>query len=358
MLKGFHYTRQPTLEVLIGAVIFAAALLTATFVITERYDGDGTSTSDTPGVWSAQNSGTDTNLNAVDFVDAQNGWAVGGNGTVLRTSDAGQTWEAQNTGTRLELTSVDFHDINEGWVVGKLGLIIHTSDGGQTWDTQAGPEITLGINLASVIFTDFQTGLILAERGSGILRTVDGGATWTREFLSNTSARSDVFFLNANRGWIPFSGGGVFHTFDGGETWELTPGANGTVVGQQGIFFVDENNGWIAGSRGRNSDVSGGLQFNQFLTDGMVARTTDGGQTWQRHDVRTGRFLWDLAFLDTRRGWAVGSFGSIIYTDDGGMNWESQATGADQILRSVAFIDPNNGWTVGDGGTILKFTGR
>ena len=358
MLKGFRYTRQPTLEVLVGAAIFVAALITATFVVTARYDSGTAPASDAPGVWSIQNSGTDSNLNAVDFVDSLRGWAVGGNGTILHTSDAGQTWEAQNAGTQLELTSLDFQTATEGWVVGKLGLVIHTADAGQTWETQASQEITLGLNLASVTFTDSKAGLILTERGSGILRTVDGGETWVREFLSNTSIRSDMFFLNSNRGWIPFSGGGVFHTFDGGRSWELRSGASGAAIGQQSIFFVDENNGWIAGSRGRSGDVSGGLQFSQFLTDGMVARTTDGGQTWERHDARTGRFLWDLAFLDAKRGWAIGSFGSIVYTTDGGVNWKSQVTGTDEILRGVAFTDPDNGWIVGDMGTILKFTGR
>ena len=358
MLKGFRYTRQPTLEVLVGAAIFVAALVFITFVVTERDQSDARPAFDAPGVWSVQNSGTDANLNDVAFVDAQNGWAVGGSGTILHTSDGGQTWTAQNSGVQLELTSVDFQSVNEGWIVGKLGFIIHTSDGGQTWETQAGPQITLGLNLANVTFIDARIGLILTERGSGILRTVDGGQTWVREFLSNTSSRSDMFFLNPNRGWIPFSSGGVFHTFDGGASWELRSGVSGGVVGQQSIFFVDEINGWISGSRGRSSDVRTGLQFSQFLTDGMVARTTDGGQTWERHDARTGRFLWDLAFLDTQRGWAVGSFGSVIYTNDGGVTWKSQVTNSDQILRSVVFTDADNGWAVGDLGTILKFTSR
>jgi len=127
LLKGFHYTRQPTLEVLVGAVIFVAALITATFVVTARYDSGAAPASDAPGVWSIQNSGTDSNLNAVDFVDSLRGWAVGGNGTILHTSDAGQTWEGQNAGTQLELTSLDFQTATEGWAVGKLGLVIHTT---------------------------------------------------------------------------------------------------------------------------------------------------------------------------------------------------------------------------------------
>ena len=56
-------------------------------------------------------------------------------------------------------------------------------------------------------------------------------------------------------------------------------------------------------------------------------------------------------------GWAVGSFGSVVYSNDGGVHWKSQPTGSDKFLRSVMFSDPQNGWAVGDGGTILKFTG-
>ena len=358
MLKRFRYKRQPTLEVLVVAVIFVGALVIATMMVTARDQRVATPSADAPGIWNIQTSGTNVSLNSVDFVDSQNGWAVGGVGTILHTSDSGQTWTAQNSGVQLELSSVDFHSVNEGWIVGKLGFIIHTSDGGQTWKTQANQEITLGHNFTNVTFTDSDTGLILTERGTGILKTVNGGQTWKREFLSNSSVRSDMFFVNPSRGWIPFSAGGVFHTFDGGESWELRSGVTESVVGQQSIFFVDENNGWIAGSRSRSSDVRGGIQFSQYLTDGMVARTTDGGQTWERHDARTGRFLWDLAFLDAQRGWAVGAFGSVVYTDDGGVKWKTQVTGSDQILRSVVFTDADNGWAVGDAGTILKYTGR
>ena len=161
MVKRFRYRRQPTLEVLVGAVLFVAALVIITFLVTESDQRDARPASDAPGVWSIQNSGVNTNLNDVDFVDAQNGWAVGGNGAILHTSDGGQTWIAQNSGVQLELTSVDFQSVNEGWIVGKLGFIIHTSDGGQTWETQAGPQITLGLNLANVTFIDARNGLIL-----------------------------------------------------------------------------------------------------------------------------------------------------------------------------------------------------
>jgi photosystem II stability/assembly factor-like uncharacterized protein len=80
------------------------------------------------GTWTGQDSGTNRNLDSVDFVDATTGWAVGD--TILHTTDGGMTWAAQNSGTTVGLYSVDFLDVNTGWVVGQSGTILHTTDGG------------------------------------------------------------------------------------------------------------------------------------------------------------------------------------------------------------------------------------
>lgn len=357
MFKGFHYTRHPTFELLAGAVIFIVLLVTTTFVVTSRYDNETYVDSDAPGTWGIQVTGIEEDLNDVTFVDARNGWAIGERGIILHTSNGGATWDEQDSRTNLELTSVEFINADEGWVVGNFGFIAHTADSGESWEQQADQSITLGLNFAKVSFIDADIGYVLTERGGSIFKTINGGETWMREFLSNTSKRTDMIFINSDRGLILFLNGGIFHTFDGARSWELRSGADGDSIGQNGMFFLDEDNGWIAGWRGRKSDVRAGLQFSQFLTDGMVARTTDGGRTWKRNDVRTGRFLWDLTFLDSKIGWAVGSFGSIIYSNDGGVHWESQPTESDKFLRSVMFSDPKNGWAVGDEGTILKFTG-
>ena len=53
----------------------------------------------------------------------------------------------------------------------------------------------------------------------------------------------------------------------------------------------------------------------------MIAKTTDGGLSWERHDTGTGRFVWDVEFVSEIEGWAVGSFGMVIYSDDGGVSW-------------------------------------
>ncbi len=340
------------------AAAFVAALLTATFVLTGgRQDAQPDLPKGAHGEWRVQSSNTDATLTDVAFADLSRGWAVGVGGTVLHTSDGGSTWERQDSGTTVTLMKMSFVSPEEGWAVGKLGVIIHTRDGGKTWERQAA-DVTLGLNLIGVSFFDAQTGWVMTERGSVILKTEDGGKRWARQFFSNTGLRSDLAFVDARQGWAVFAGGSLLHTSEGGDTWAHQAGVNGVQIGTTGAFFLDENNGWISGWRGKRQGVRSGLQFLRFLTDGMVARTTDGGATWTRHDSDTGHTLWDVAFVDALRGWAVGSFGTIVGSDDGGISWTPWPSGTEAGLRAVAFADSDNGWAVGEDGTILKFGPR
>jgi photosystem II stability/assembly factor-like uncharacterized protein len=72
-------------------------------------------------------------LNAVDFVDAQHGWAVGFYGSIVATDDGGATWHVQEQNRSFEKPwwlGVHFVDANNGWVVGEGGAIWHTTTGG------------------------------------------------------------------------------------------------------------------------------------------------------------------------------------------------------------------------------------
>jgi photosystem II stability/assembly factor-like uncharacterized protein len=64
-------------------------------------------------------------------------WVVGRPGSaVLHSADQGKTWELQKTGQALALNGVQFIDENNGWAVGELGCVLNTSDAGKTWKVQ------------------------------------------------------------------------------------------------------------------------------------------------------------------------------------------------------------------------------
>src|SRR5271169_3414365 len=60
------------------------------------------------------------------------------------------------------------------------------------------------------------------------------------------------------------------------------------------------------------------------------------------------------ATADGRRGWVVGTDGTILTTEDGGGHWTSQTSLTSNHLLGVAVAaDGRHGWAVGDNGTIL-----
>lgn len=347
------YLRNPTSVTVAAGLLFLVALVVATIHFT-RDAGDFDLPVDS-NRWQPVRSGVISTLLAVDFVDPDHGWAVGQNGTIIATSDGGKTWQAQESGFELTIRSIDFVDNRTGWAVGHLGLILHTTDGGQTW-TVRGREAALELDLIHVSFTSPDAGWIVTERGGFTLKTADGGTTWERQFFDSTLARSDAFILDDHHSWVALKVGGVVSTSDSGESWHLHKGINQVEIGTSGIYFLDERRGWIAGWRGKERGLSSGVQFVKYLTDGMVAHTTDGGQTWTRVDADTGKFLWDVAFIDAQEGWAVGSAGQTMHSTDGGRTWLLEPAVTGTTLRAITFSDTNTAWAVGENGTIIKLT--
>lgn len=147
-------------------------------------------------------------LTAVQFVDAQQGWAVGHAGVVLYSRDAGQSWTLQMDGNRaaaLELAAAEaagdpqrvaaaqrlvadgadkpllavyFSDALHGWVVGAYGLALESGDGGQSWQSIMGrlPN-PRGLHLYAMAGQG-QTLYVMGEQGV-LLRSVDGGQQFT-----------------------------------------------------------------------------------------------------------------------------------------------------------------------------------
>jgi len=215
-------------------------------------------TSNRGGSWTRLSLGFGENLMAVQFANRDTGFAVGSAGVVVRTVNGGRTWDKQNV-TGVVLRGVAFADGHTGWAVGDGGEIFGTDDAGGSW-TRVQPAITglalravaqrtpaaawavgaqgaaprtvqignsvvwqngnLGAlnDLEGVHFpTDVFVGYAVGYNASGaVLKTEDGGASWTRQ-VSNTSRRlNGVHFVDALRGWVVGDAGTILHTALGG----------------------------------------------------------------------------------------------------------------------------------------------
>ena len=107
------------------------------------------------------------------------------------------------------LFGVRFSDAQHGIAVGLDSVILRTENGGATW-TPVPPPIQ-GRSLFDV-FVRGQQGWIVGDQGT-VLRTADGGASWTVEPLP----------LQLAANWIR-------------SVW-LAPGGRGLAVGSEGLVF-------------------------------------------------------------------------------------------------------------------------
>src|SRR5258708_22366735 len=101
------------------------------------------------------------------------------------------------------LRAVCFVDATTGTAVGDYGTILRTTDGGATWTLQTSG--TTSIGLSGVSFVDANTGTAVGAPypvGSfaTILRTTDGGATWTPQMSGAAGCRGAESFVDANTG--------------------------------------------------------------------------------------------------------------------------------------------------------------
>lgn len=203
-------------------------------------------------------------------------------------------------------------------------------------------------DLVSVFFTSSEDGWIGGDSGY-LAYTRDGGRSWIKQSLNTTENINEVYFRNAENGYV-LAGPKIFISKDKGASWRETRifqlnELKGLTPEFLSVRFVDKRRGYIVGSVSNRNDE---------VVDSLVLQTVDGGESWHRIKVPTKMELFHLDFVGDERGWIVGDKGSIIFTEDGGETWQKQASGTDRALRSVDFRDSQEGYIVGGRGVILR----
>ena len=195
-------------------------------------------------------------LYCIRFVDVNHGWAVGSNGVVLRTANGGATWSRTHP-TAIPLYSVSFPDTSNGWAVGQNGTILGTHDGGRSWYIVQ-PSVT-GLTLKAI----WRTSNTLAWGGGATGARVSTAATpdslaWSSGTFGAQYDIRGLQMLDATTGYATGwnAGGAILKTTDGGVTW--TPQLSNSTPGLNGIHFVDALRGWAVGDAGKIIHTSNG----------------------------------------------------------------------------------------------------
>ncbi|HLG15185.1 MAG TPA: YCF48-related protein [Blastocatellia bacterium] len=253
----------------------------------------------------------------------------------------------------------------------RVAVVLRTTDGGTTWTERTIEQPNIRIpTLNSVSFANPNTGWAVGADSARLpimLKTTDGGASWMFSRLDSQQVPTSVFFVDADTGWIagatpmpgePDTDGGpsdILATTDGGTTWRRQRHVPVTI---NDIFFLNRNEGWAGGYRG------------------SIYHTTDGGRSWdsQRNELEPGDGIPNLAgegakgfmisgihFVDREHGFASASDqeldqGRVLGSDDGGSVWSRRWIAGDSGVRDVFFATPTLGWAVTDYGHYIYHT--
>lgn len=244
--------------------------------------------------------------------------------------------QVYNGGSPSQNNVLDITFINQltGYAAGgyqSLGYVLKTTNGGQTWTTS----LSSSTALQSLSFVNENTGYVVGGYNpvSLIYKTTNGGQTWSQQTSGTPYCYFSSYFINENTGIVVGDWGNIRKTTNGGNTWF---GCNsGTPDYLESVCFINQNTGYSAGR------------------EGQIVKTTDGGNTWNLI-MYIGTWLNSIKFLNDNTGYAVGKSGMVLNTTNGGGSWQIVSMGLSFNLSNIVLLNQNIIYIVGDYGNVLK----
>ncbi len=91
------------------------------------------------------------------------------------------------------------------------------------------------------------------------------------------------------------------------KTW--TAISRGTIKDLMDVYFCNADMGFVVGS------------------EGLILKTTNGGITWSSYSGLPNYYLNSVYFTDYQTGYIAGDYGIILKTTNGGLNWTALNSG-------------------------------
>jgi photosystem II stability/assembly factor-like uncharacterized protein len=289
----------------------------------------------------------DTNIQdqflSVFFLDGEEGFVTGSNGGIYKTTDSAKTWTALNSITNFPIRDIYFFNSNDGIAVGgkddcggagcnisPAGFILRTEDGGQTWSEVD----TSKSEITSIYFINNLSGFCVGD--NIIYKTNDGGQTWSENQVNNLGGKMmKIKFSNDQNGFIVCLSDKILKTTDGGSSWQITSPNENT-----GYYSLASSNG--------TTYVSG---------QGKMLKSVDNGVTWNELSSSP-TDIYDIHFSTQNIGYAFGAgnysggdfghlYGAMYCTNDGGNSWSGNGDFKEVgLIQAASFPSNNVGYAV------------
>ena len=277
---------------------------------------------------------------AVSFADNNFGYVAHTEG-IKKTTNSGENWSNITNGLMGAQRDIHFINSMTGFSVSfsvpdNIGWIFKTTNGGQNWST------IQDNRMFSIFFVDGFTGFA-GGRGGRILKTTNTGINWIGMNVNNIQDIMGLYFYNNSTGFAVYrdsnisGNGGILKTTDGGSTWSDFNTTNRFNY----IYPSDFNTIYATGYYTLNDTVRG-----------RVYKSTNQGNNWNLILNMTTYAFNCVNFTNINTGYIGGvlnNVGAVIYkTTNQGLNWHQQwFDPSTSFIFDIVFLNENTGWSVG-----------
>lgn len=261
---------------------------------------------------------------------------VGDRGAIMWSEDRGTTWSMAETPDKVLLTAVCFADADRGWAVGHDATVLATTDGGKRWVRQYSDALHAGAAESESESDDYE----------------DFGDPYAYDDEDYGSADQGGLALAPDTSGAPFldilcgDGEHLIAVGGYGYTIESTDGGASWINRSQDMQNPD---GWHFYAIERLGNASTLLVAGER---GTLLRSRDNGVTWQKLDSPySGTFF---GITEGERILLVhGMQGQVWASRNGGDSWRQVRTGVTRAINAGAVLDDGTVVLAGASGSIL-----
>lgn len=241
---------------------------------------------------------------------------------------------SQTTNTTTSLKGISFADTTMGYACGDGGVILKTINGGTTWTALTSGTSNNLWDIKVVPNTGGQKIITVGDNNT-VRKSVNGGTSWTALSIPWASG-SFVFGVQCLDSVNYFVCGGIVGTFNGAVLKTTNGGASWTSTNVPGSFFLDKVF-MLNPTYGFNVGTA-------TATDGTIHKTSTG--TSYTTVKSSSGIVTNLWCNNANNIVAVGLSGQIWKSTDAGTSWVSHSFNSTD-LYGIQFADSLNGFACG-----------